>query len=80
MSEKFVSAGVTILVAIIGVAAIAVLVSRNAQTAGVFSALSQGISGALCTATSPVTGQCTSQVNRLPSIDWGTVGSSQVPF
>jgi len=46
-----------IAVAIIGVAIIAVLVSRNAQTAGVIQAAGSAFSGILGTALGPVTGQ-----------------------
>lgn len=47
---------VTVLVAIIGVATVAVLVSRRADTANVIGAASSGFSKALATALSPVTG------------------------
>jgi hypothetical protein len=47
---------VTILTAIVGVAIIAVLVSRNANTAGVISAAASGFATALKAATAPVTG------------------------
>lgn len=47
---------VVIITAIIGVAILSVLVSRNSNTAGVLTAGSQAFSGALGTALSPVTG------------------------
>jgi PRD1 phage membrane DNA delivery len=47
---------VTVLLAIIGVAIIAVLVSRNAQTGAVLSAGGNAFSGILGAALSPVTG------------------------
>jgi hypothetical protein len=47
---------VTILMAIIGVAILAVLVSKQANTTNVIGAASQGFSGALGTALSPITG------------------------
>lgn len=56
MSEQLITSVVTVLTAIIGVAIIAVLVSKNANTAGVLSAGSSGFSQALGTALSPVTG------------------------
>jgi hypothetical protein len=56
MGSQLVNSVVTVLVAIIGVAIVAVLVSRNANTTGVISAASTGFSGALGTALSPVTG------------------------
>lgn len=56
MGNQLINSIVTVLVAIIGVAIVAVLVSRNAQTGQVISAASTGFSGALGTALSPVTG------------------------
>lgn len=52
MGEKL----VTIAVAIVGVATLAVLVSRNANTSGVISAAGNAFSGALRAATGPVSG------------------------
>jgi hypothetical protein len=52
MGEKI----TTIAVAIVGVAMLAVLVSRNANSAGVISAAGQAFSGALRAATGPVSG------------------------
>jgi len=56
MSEQLVTSVVTILMAIVGVAIIAVLVSKNAQTSQVIGAGASGFSQALGTALSPVTG------------------------
>lgn len=56
MSNELIGSLVTILLAIIGVAVIAVLVSKNANTAGVLTAGSQAFSGGLGTALGPVTG------------------------
>lgn len=47
---------VTIATAIVGVAILAVLVSRNSNTVGVISAAGSAFSGALSVAVSPVTG------------------------
>lgn len=52
MGEKL----VTIAVAIVGVATLAVLVSRNANTAGVIRASGSAFSDALRAATGPVSG------------------------
>lgn len=46
----------TVLTAIVGVAIIAVLVSRNSQTPRVIDAAATGFANALRTAVSPVTG------------------------
>lgn len=56
MGEKLITSVVTIGTAIIGVAVIAVLVSKNANTSGVIQSASQGFSSTLATALSPVTG------------------------
>jgi hypothetical protein len=56
MENQLVTSVVTVATAIIGVAIIAVLVSKNANTTGVVQSLSSGFSGALGTAISPVTG------------------------
>jgi len=55
MSEQLISSVVTVLTAIIGVAIIAVLVSKNANTTGVITAGGSAFSQALGTAISPVT-------------------------
>lgn len=47
---------VTVFTAIIGVAIIAVLVSRNAQTSHVVTSVAQGFAGDLSAAIAPVTG------------------------
>jgi uncharacterized membrane protein YbjE (DUF340 family) len=60
MGDQLITSVVTVLTAIIGVAIIAVLVSKNANTSGVISAGSQGFSSALSTALSPVTGSSSS--------------------
>lgn len=56
MSEQLVSSVVTVLTAIIGVAIIAVLVSKNANTTGVISAGGSAFAQDLGTAISPITG------------------------
>lgn len=50
------SAVVAIATAIVGIAILAVLVSRNAQTPQVISAAGKAFSGAINAATGPVTG------------------------
>jgi hypothetical protein len=47
---------ITIGVAIIGVATLAVIVSRNSNTTGVITATASGFSQSLATALSPITG------------------------
>jgi hypothetical protein len=67
MSEKFIAAGVTILVGIVGVAALSVLVSRNSQTVNVITQATTGFKNALCTALSPIGVKCAS-TNPLESV------------
>lgn len=56
MSDQLVSSVTTVLLAIVGVAIIAVLVSRNANTTGVIGAGGSAFSQALSVAEAPVTG------------------------
>lgn len=56
MTDQLFSSLVTIAVAIVGVAILAVLVSRNSNTAGVIGAAGGAFSKSLATAVSPVTG------------------------
>jgi hypothetical protein len=56
MSEQLITAIVTVTTAIIGVAILAVLVSRQSNTSGVISAASKGLAQDLGAALSPVTG------------------------
>jgi len=57
--SQLTEAMVTIAMAIIGVAILAVLVSRNAQTVGVLQALASAFGNTLSVATAPVTGATT---------------------
>lgn len=54
--DRLTESVVTIAVAIIGLATLAVLVSRNANTSGVIKAAGQAFSGSLGVAISPVAG------------------------
>lgn len=56
MSNEFLGSIVTVLTAIIGVAILSVLVSKNANTAGVISAGGSAFAQDLGAATAPVTG------------------------
>ena len=56
MNSNFVGSMVVVLTGIIGVALLAVLVSKNAQTPQVIGAAGSAFSNALATAVSPVTG------------------------
>jgi hypothetical protein len=56
MGEKLITSIVTVLTAIVGVAIIAVLVSKNSNTTGVLQAGGSAFSSALGTALSPISG------------------------
>lgn len=56
MNDKTITSIVGVLLAVIGVAAVAVLVSKNAQTGNIFGAFGTSFSNILCKALSPVTG------------------------
>jgi len=62
---------VTIATAIIGLAIIAVLVSRNAQTPAVIQASASGFNNALAVAEAPVTGAHATPVLSYPSMGYG---------
>lgn len=56
MGEQLITAVVTVLTALVGVAIIAVLVSQRAQTGSVITAGGNAFTNALNAAVSPVTG------------------------
>lgn len=56
MTDNLINSVVTVATAIIGLAILAVLVSKNANTSGVISSLSSGLSKNITAAVSPVTG------------------------
>lgn len=56
MTDNLINSVVTVATAIIGLAILAVLVSRQAQTGKVIQALSSGLSQNISAAVSPVTG------------------------
>lgn len=60
---------VTVLTAIVGVAILSVLVSRNSQTPAVIKSFGDAFSGALGAATAPVSGGSSGGFN-LPSLSF----------
>jgi hypothetical protein len=56
MGDQLISSVVTVMTAIVGLAIIATLVSKNANTAGVITAGSNGFSSSLTAALAPVDG------------------------
>ena len=59
MTNELISAVTQIVVGITGVAILAVILSKNSNTTAVIQAGSQGYSGMLSTALSPITGTST---------------------
>lgn len=57
MSDALLNSVVTVLLAIVGVAILAVILSKNSNTVNVLGAGSTAFSGALGTALSPIVGQ-----------------------
>lgn len=57
MTDQLISGVVTVATAIVGIAILAVLVSRQSQTPQVLSAAGSAFSGAIGAAVSPITGQ-----------------------
>lgn len=66
---------VTIATAIVGVAILAVLVSKNSNTTGVLQAAGSAFSNALSVATAPVTG-----VSATPILDYPNSGLMSPSF
>lgn len=56
MGDQIISSGVTVAMAIVGLAIIATLVSKNANTSNVVRAVSSGFQGGLLAAEAPVLG------------------------
>jgi PRD1 phage membrane DNA delivery len=66
----------SIALAIVGVATLAVLVSRNSNTSGVVQATGAAFSGALSTAISPITGSTV----QSPASTYANLGGSTFPI
>ena len=56
MGEQMISSAVTVFMAIVGLAIIATLVSKNANTTNVVGSVSRGFAGALNAAEAPILG------------------------
>lgn len=68
--DNFVSSAVTVAIAIVGVATLAVLVSRNSNTAGVIGAAASGFAADISAAVSPITGGGGNGFAPLPQISY----------
>jgi hypothetical protein len=65
---EFWNSVVTIVVAIVGIAGLAVIVSKQSDTANVLQTGGQAVSGLLGTALSPITGGGAGTSSGLPSL------------
>jgi len=63
MGDQLVSSAVTVMLAIVGLAIVAVLVSKNANTSTVVKAFSGGFSDSLLAAEAPVSGSGIGGIN-----------------
>jgi hypothetical protein len=70
---------VTIAVAIVGVAILAVLVSQKSNTAGVLAAAGSAFANSLSAATGPVTGATSAPVNNIGGGGFGGLGNLSMP-
>lgn len=75
MGNQLINSVVTVAVAIVGVAIVAVLVSRNANTSGVISSAAGGFSQALSVAEAPVTGSGSGLGISFPGGGGGTIAT-----
>lgn len=83
MAEKWVTAFVSVAVAIAGLAAIAVLVSRQAQTGAVLTGGAGALGNALCAAMGPIGVRCgnlTPNVNSTITFPSGSTTFPNNPF
>jgi hypothetical protein len=77
--SQLTEAVVTILTAVIGVAILSVLVSKQSNTTGVVSAFGSAFSSILGTAVSPVTGGSGGSFN-MPTLNFGSGLNGGFPF
>lgn len=75
MENSLFNSLVVIAAGVTGVALIAVLVSRNSNTAGVLTAAGNSYANALATAVSPITGGGSSISFGLPNVSGGFYGT-----
>lgn len=67
MSEKAITAAVTVILAILALAGLAVLLSKSANTSNVLTSSSSGFAKALCTALSPLGVKCSGLIESVTS-------------
>jgi hypothetical protein len=71
VKQEWITGLATVLIAIVGLAIIAVLVSPNAQTGNVLGSLGSAIQRLICIATSPVTGASCGGTSVTSTITFG---------
>jgi len=79
VSEHAIRAVVTVVLALTGLAILAALVSRGAQTSGVLGAGGSSLANAICVALSPVTGARCAETIRT-SVDSNITFGGEVPI
>jgi len=75
MGRELIEELATVALAIVGLAMLAVLVSRNAQTPAVIQATASGFNNAIAEAISPVTGKGGTPVLAYPNTGGGFTGN-----
>jgi hypothetical protein len=80
MSDNIITGIVALLTAIIGIAILAALVSKSANTAGVISSASSGFSGILKSALGPITGSTNSSLANPINFNGSTGGLESISF
>lgn len=74
MSDELIRSLTSIAVAIVGLAVLAVIVSKNANTTSVIQSASSGFNNAIATASAPVTGASVNPVLSYPGASFDTIG------
>jgi len=79
MSEQLITSAVTVILAIVGVAFLSVLLSRNSQTSSVLSSAGTSVSGVLQSALLPVTSGFSGGAG-LPNLSFLTLEENHAPM
>ena len=75
MSDQLITAMVSVVLGIIGLAALATVLSPKAYTSQVINAASSGLSNNILAATSPVTGNTGNSMSSMGSLSLGNMGN-----
>lgn len=74
MSDELIRSLTSIVTAIIGLAVLAVIVSKNANTTGVIQASASGLGNTIAVAQSPVTGSHVNPILSYPGSSFDSIG------